>query len=128
MKITPTILLFLLFTFIIALPPVLLQCTGNTACLHPGFWTMFVFMSVLTFLVLMLMLVIYQKKEEYFAQAFLGGTTIKILACLIFIFVFLANNTINKMVFVADFFYIYLLNTVFEIYVLLRNLRHKNLR
>ena len=85
-------------------------------------------MSALTFLVLMLMLVVNEKKPDYFAQAFLGGTTIKILACLIFIYVFLSNNRLNKLVFMADFFYIYLLNTVFEIYVLLRNLRHKNLR
>jgi len=47
---------------------------------------------------------------------------------MIFIYVFLSNNRLNKLVFMADFFYIYLLNTVFEIYVLLRNLRHKNLR
>ena len=43
------------------------------------------------------------------------------------IFFFLAKNKVNKYVFLADFFYVYLLNMVFEVYVLLRNLRHKNL-
>ena len=128
MKIGPIIAFFLMFTLIIAVPPVILQYSGNGNLLNTGFWTIFFFMSVLTFLVLMLMMVVYQKNAEYFAQAFLGGTTVKILGCLIFIFVFLANNKVNKLIFCADFFYIYLLNTGFEIYVLLRNLRHKNLR
>ncbi len=128
MKIGPIIAFFLLFTLIIAVPPVILQYSGNGNLLDTGFWTIFIFMSVLTFLVLMLMMVVYQKNAEYFAQAFLAGTTVKILGCLIFIFVFLANNKVNKLIFGVDFFYIYLLNTGFEIYVLLRNLRHKNLR
>jgi hypothetical protein len=128
MKTGSIIAFFLLFTLLIAIPPVVLQHSGNGDLLDPGFWTIFAFMSVLTFLVLMLMTVVYQKNAEYFSQAFLGGTTLKILGCLIFIFVFLANNKVNKLVFGADFFYIYLLNTGFEIYVLLRNLRHKNLR
>jgi len=80
MKILPSILLFLLFTFIIAVPPLVLQYTGNADWLNPGFWMIFFFMSALTFLVLMLMLVVNEKKPDYFAQAFLGGTTIKILA------------------------------------------------
>jgi len=128
MKIGAIIAFFLLFTIIIALPPLVLQYSGNGNLLNTGFWTIFFFISVLTLLVLMLMMIVYQKNAEYFAQAFLGGTTIKILGCLIFILVFLANNKVNKLIFGADFFYIYLLNTGFEIYVLLRNLRHKNLR
>jgi hypothetical protein len=128
MNIARTIILFLLFTLIIAVPPAILQFSGNSTWLNPGFWSIFFFMSVLTFLVLMLMLIVHQKNADYFAQAFLGGTTLKILGCLVFIFVFMANNTINKLVFGVDFFYIYLLNTAFEIYVLLRNLRHEKLR
>jgi F0F1-type ATP synthase assembly protein I len=85
-------------------------------------------MSGLTFLVVAMMLIVKQKNKEYFTQAFLGGTTIKILACLVFIVLFLMKNKLNKHVFLADFFYVYLLNMVFEVYVLLRNLRHKNLR
>ena len=117
MSITRTIPLFLLFTLIIAALPATLQFSGNGDWLNHGFWTIFIFIATLTLAVLLLMLIVYEKNAEYFAQAFLGGTTLKILGCLIFILVFL-----------ADFFYIYLLNTSFEIYVLLRNLRHKNLR
>jgi hypothetical protein len=128
MKTTTAIIYFILFTIIIALPPVLAQQTGNGGWLDAGFWTLFVFMTALTLLLLTGIVTAYHKKPEYFAQAFLAGTTLKILLCFVFIFFFLRNNKVNKLVFLADFFYTYLLNTAFEIYVLLRNLRHKNLR
>jgi hypothetical protein len=128
MKISRVILYYLLFSFVIALPPQVLQQTGNNDLLSYGFWTVFFFMTGLTFFALMLMLILGQKNPEYFAQAFLGGTTLKILASLVFIFVFVRHNTINKPVFLADFAYIYLLNMAFEVYILLRRLRHENLR
>ncbi|MDP9077962.1 MAG: hypothetical protein M3O71_11095 [Bacteroidota bacterium] len=128
MKIIPSILSFLAFVVAIAIPPFLLQHAGNTSLLVNNFWTIFFFMSGLTLLVLAGMLLAKQKDQEYFTPAFLAGTTIKLLAFLIFIFVFVAKNVTNKHVFLADFIYIYLLNTAFEIYVLLRNLRHEKLR
>jgi len=128
MKITSVVLLFLLFTLITALPPLALQYGGYPGFIAAGFWIIFFFMSGLTLLLLMGMLIAKQKGQEYFTPAFLAGTTVKILACLIFIFAFLAKYDTNKHVFLSDFLYIYLLNTVFEIYVLLRSLRHKNLR
>jgi F0F1-type ATP synthase assembly protein I len=73
-------------------------------------------------------LYVQHKNQEYYVQAFMAGTTVKILACMIFIVVYLMKNKVNKMVFVGDFIYIYFLNMGFEIYLLLRNLRHKNLR
>jgi len=69
-----------------------------------------------------------QLDAERGAQFFLGATVFKILACLVFALVFLLKNKVNKYVFVADFFYIYFLNTAFEIYTLLRNLRNQNLK
>ena len=106
----------------------MLQHTGNAALFNTGFWEIFIFMSCITFIVLLLILIVQQQKPAFFSQAFLGGTTFKILACMVFVFVFLSNNSVNKLVFIGDFFYVYFLNTAFEIYVLLRNLRHKNLR
>jgi hypothetical protein len=128
MKITPFLLLFLAFTIVIAIPPAALQFTGNTDILNQGFWSLFFFISAITLVILVLMLTVRAKKPDYFVQAFMGGTTFKILASLVFIMVFLAQHTVNKLVFMADFLYIYLLNTAFEIYVLLRNLRHEKLR
>jgi hypothetical protein len=127
MKISQAILYFLVFTVILAIPPLLLHYTGNTGLLTPNFWVLFFFIAGLTFLVVIMMLFVAQQNSEYFAQAFLGGTTFKILVCLIFIFVFSRNNTPDKPVFLANFAYIYLLNMAFEVYVLLRKLRHENL-
>jgi fucose 4-O-acetylase-like acetyltransferase len=128
MKVSTTIIYFIIFTVAIAIPAVALQQTGYGSLIDGSFWSLFTFMSALTLLVLMAMVIVYHKNPDYFAQAFLGATTVKILACFIFIFIFLRNNKINKSVFPVDFLYIYLLNTAFEVYVLLRNLRHKNSR
>src|ERR1700744_1412593 len=99
MKFSASIIYCLLFIIIIAIPPVILQYTGNTGLLAPNFWTAFIFMSGLTFLLVVGMLWAKQKNQEYFTPAFLAGTTIKLLACLIFIFIFARKNPVNKHVF-----------------------------
>jgi hypothetical protein len=128
MKIVPSLLNFLLFILVIALPPAFLQYSGNTSLMVASFWTMFCFMSGVTLLIVTVMLVFGKRNQEHFTPAFLGGTTFKLLAFLIFIFVFLRKNPGNKGVFLTDFLYVYLLNTAFEVYILLRNLRLENLR
>jgi len=63
-----------------------------------------------------------------FSEAFMGATIVKILSCLIFVLIFVHENKVEKHVFIGDFFYVYFLNTAFEIYILLRTLRNKILR
>ena len=126
MKNYRSVLSFLIFTAVIALPALLLNYTGNSVWLVPYFWSFFVFMSFITLIILVFMLIIYQKNKEYYAQAFLGATTFKLLLCLVFLLVFIKKNHPDKFVFLVDFAYIYFLNTVFEIYSLLRNLRNQN--
>jgi hypothetical protein len=128
MKVFPSILAYLVFVLLLAIPPILLQHNGNTDMLVQRFWLVFFYISGLTFLVVCSILFVQFKNKEYFTQAFMVGTTVKILACLFFIVIFLMKNKVNKFAFLADFFYTYLLNMVFEVYLLLRNLRHKNLR
>lgn len=128
MKIVPSVISYLLFALLLAIPPVILQHSGHAGWLIPHFWGVFIYLSGFTFLVVCSILFVQYKNHEYFAQAFLAGTTVKILACMIFILFFVMKNKVNKHVFLADFFYIYFLNMGFEVYVLLRNLRHKNLR
>jgi hypothetical protein len=128
MKILPSILSYSGFIILLAVLPFAAQHNGYDDWLVPRFWLIFFFLSGLTFLVLASIVIVQQKNEEYYVQVFLAATTVKILACLVFIVVFLMKNKLNKHVFLADFFYVYLLNMVFEVYVLLRNLRHKNLR
>ena len=128
MKVLPSIFAYLVFMLLLAIMPVTAQHNGYADWLVANFWLIFFFLSGLTFLVVTSILHVQQKSKDHYVQAFLICTTVKILACLIFIVVFLAKNKVNKYVFLADFFYVYLLNMVFEVYVLLRNLRHKNLR
>jgi len=128
MKALPSIIAYLVFALLLAIMPVTAQHNGYADWLVPNFWLIFFFLSGLTFFVITTILIVQQKNKDNYIQAFLVCTTVKILACLFFIFFFLAKNKVNKYVFLADFFYVYLLNMVFEVYVLLRNLRHKNLR
>ncbi len=121
-------LLFAAFVVLLAIPPVVLMQMGKTDLLVPHFWLIFFYISGLTLIVIITVLIVQQKNDRFYAQAFLGGTTFKILACLVFVMVFLAKNHINKWVFVSDFFYVYSLNTLFEVYGLLRNLRNQNLK
>jgi RsiW-degrading membrane proteinase PrsW (M82 family) len=128
MSIQRSILNYLAFVLAIALPPFALINTGNNDLVTPRFWLIFFFISALTFMVLITILFVQQKNKELYAQAFLAGTTLKFLACLFFIVIFLRKNQVDKLVFVGDFFYVYFLNTAFEVYGLLRNLRNQNLR
>ena len=128
MKIYRTILSFIAFIIVIAIPPVLLNYTGNTDLLAPHFWLLFFFISGLTLIVVAAVLLSQRANSEMYSQVFLAATTFKILACLIFMVIFLRKNHVDKLIFVADFFYIYFLNTAFEVYGLMRNLRNQNLR
>ena len=92
------------------------------------FWVMFAFIGFLTLAVLIFVFVIQALMPEYYAQAFLAATVFKMLACLSFMLFLMLKTPVNKTAFVADFFYLYFLNTGFEVYILLRNLRNQNLK
>lgn len=123
-KITP----FLIFTLVLGVVPVCLMLTGNQGWLVPQFWAMFAFIGFLTLTTLIFVFLIQNLMPEYYAQAFLGATVFKMLACLVFMLILVLKMPVNKLVFAADFFYLYFLNTGFEVYVLLRNLRNQNLK
>jgi hypothetical protein len=128
MKIYQALLFYIWFTFIIAIPPFALNKYGHADLLISEFWLIFFFLSGLTLLVVASILIVRQMFPTMFSEAFMGATVVKILGCLIFVVIFLAKNKVNKYVFLGDFFYVYFLNTAFEVYILLRTLRHKILR
>jgi len=128
LNITKTLLSFLFFSVLVAVPPLLLQYLDNGDMLVTGFWALYLFVTVLTFMVILAVLAAQYKNNEMYAGAFLGATTFKLLACLIFVLVFIKKNHPEKVFFVADFMYLYFLNTGFEVYGLLRNLRNQNSR
>lgn len=128
MKLLPTVLSFLVFIVIIALPPLISGYAGYENLLTGKFWLLFFFIGGLTFFTVMAIVFVGQINKELYAQAFLAATTVKILACLFFVLFFLKKNAVDRYVFAGNFFYIYFLNMAFEIYGLLRNLRNQNLR
>ncbi|MDB5158819.1 MAG: hypothetical protein JWR50_3526 [Mucilaginibacter sp.] len=111
-----------------AVGPLCLIYTGNQNWLIPQFWLLFGFIGGLTLLALIAVLVSQRKDPEMYAQVFMGATVFKLLACLTFILIFVLKHKVDKPVFMGNFFYLYFINTVFEIYVLLRNLRNQNLK
>jgi hypothetical protein len=127
-NILPKIVPFLIFTVLMAAGPLCLIYTGNQNWLIPQFWLLFGFVGGLTLLALIAVLVSQAIDPEIYAQVFMAATVFKLLACLVFILVFVLKHKVDKPVFMADFFYLYFLNTGFEIYVLLRNLRNQNLK
>jgi hypothetical protein len=128
LKLFRNVLSYLLFVIILAIPPVWLNNNGHTDLLTPHFWLIFSFLSGLTLVVVIAVLLGQQINAERGAQLFLAATVFKILSCLIFALIFLLKNKVDKYIFVGDFFYVYFLNTAFEIYTLLCNLRNQNLK
>lgn len=128
MKLFKPIISFLIFTFFVALPPLFLTWFYAEDFLVPNFWGIFFFVAGATLIVTMVVLLVQQKNSEIYAQAFLGGTTFKLLACLIFVFVFIKKTHPPKLFFVVDFMYLYFVNIGFEVYYLLRTLRHQKSR
>lgn len=128
MKLLTSVLQYIVFTLLLALPPVALMYTNYANHLIADFWLMFAFISGLTFIAVMAILIGGQINPEIYAQVFIAATVFKILATLAFIVVFLLKNTVDKQDFTFGFIYLYFLNTAFEVYVLLRNLRNQNLK
>lgn len=128
MKIQSAIISFAIFVIVLASLPLALSATGHVNLLMPYFWGMFAYITGLTFLIVIAILFTQKINPENYAQVFLAGTVFKILACLAFMVIFLLKNKVEKGVFAGNFFYLYFLNTAFEVYVLLRNLRNQNLK
>jgi hypothetical protein len=111
---------------LLALPPVYAGYAGHGNWLIIHFWVLFGFFAGLTFLMLTGMMVIQKIKPEMYAQTFLIITIVKMLASMFLALIFVSKIRIDHTVFLVDFFYLYFLNTGFEVYVLLRNLRNQN--
>jgi hypothetical protein len=119
---------FFVFTLLLAAIPLCLKLAGMQHLLATQFWVMFAFIGFLTLAVLIFVFAIQNLMPEYYAQTFLAATVFKMLACLSFMLFLMLKTPVNKPVFMADFFYLYFLNTGFEVYILLRNLRNQNLK
>ena len=119
-------LLFFLFIILLAAGPLWLSNSGYSGWLVPKFWVLFAFISGLTFIAISGIFVVQYLNPAMYAQIFLIMTIIKMIGSMAFALVFVLKIHIDDRVFMANFTYLYFLNTAFEVYVLLRNLRNQN--
>lgn len=111
---------------LLAAGPVAIVYTGHPNLLLDKFWVLFAFITGFTFIVILSVLFVQKINPKLYAQAFLATTVVKMIGCMAFALLFVLKLHINDGVFLFNFCYLYFLNTGFEIYVLLRNLRNQN--
>lgn len=128
MRLLQFIYSYLLAIFVIAILPLAYVYFFKGLGLIPHFWTVFLMFAVLTFIVCFSTLLCNLKNPQLSVQVFLVATIIKLLVCMFFVPVYLSQYHVNQVHFLVCYFYLYLLNTVFEIYALLCNLRLQNLK
>ena len=120
------IISILIFSLLIAVPPFLVERFDMPGMLVPKFWNMFIFFLIITYTVCIIVIAGQQRSGELGSQMFLIGTVIKLLACMTFALIYIRHSHVQPVRFVICFFYLYFLNTAFEIYVLISNLRVQN--
>lgn len=94
--------------------------------LSPNFIPIFIFLYLLTISVYFLGLWGMKKGAEYSVYSILGGIVIKMVISLSIIFYLFLKSPENQKVLALNFFSIYFLFTLFEVTVMLRNLRDQN--
>lgn len=98
----------------------------ETIRLSQNFIPVFIFLYLLTIIVYFLGLWGMKKGAEYSVYSILGGIVIKMVISLSFIFYLFLKFPENQKVLALNFFSIYFLFTLFEVTVMLRNLRDQN--
>jgi hypothetical protein len=96
-----------------------------TVVLIPYFWLVFAFMAVITLMVYAVSFIGLKAGGDNQAFIMLAAIVIRLLFSMFFVLFYLSNVKVNGLLFIANFFSIYFLFTAFEIYCLLRNLRHQ---
>lgn len=90
------------------------------------FWLVFGFLGGLTLVAYIVALLGIRRNPESGILAIMGSIAIKMLFSMAFVLIYSLKHKEKDLVFVLNFFSLYLLFTFFEIYALLRNLRHQN--
>lgn len=91
-----------------------------------NYWVIFIFLFVLTYIAYLVSDFGLKKTPQMGVVAIMGGIILKLLFALSFALVILTKTTENQLVFVLNYFSLYLLFTLFEVMCLLRNLRDQN--
>jgi hypothetical protein len=129
MSISRFIIYFILFIFFLAIPPLVAQYFFPIeGLLIPKFWLLFWIFAILTFSIYSFAYWRMSISINASGQALLGSITIKLLICTLIAFLYISENTVDPIKFIINFFYLYFLHTVFEIYCLLCNLHNPKIK
>ena len=93
-----------------------------------NFWLLFGFLAGITFIAYLLVDIGIKKDPEVGIMAIMGSIAVKMIFCMAFVLIYSIKEKGLGVVFLVNFFSLYLLFSAFEIYCLLRNLRHQNLK
>ncbi len=100
----------------------------NHSLLVANFWLMFGFLAGITYVAYTLVYIGIKRDPEVGIMAIMGSIAIKMIFCMAFVLIYSIKVKGIGLVFMLNFFSLYLLFTAFEVYCLLRNLRHQNLK
>jgi glucan phosphoethanolaminetransferase (alkaline phosphatase superfamily) len=121
------ILYYILFTALLAVIALSLpHLFPDVKLLATNFWLVFGFLGILTLIAYALAFIGIKRNPETGVMAIMGSIVLKMLFSMAFVLIYSLNTKGKDLVFVFNFFSLYLLFTFFEIYGLLRNLRHQN--
>ena len=127
MTLSRFLFLFFGFTLIVGAGADLIErYNPSDTVLIPKFWVVFLTIALLTLIAFILSWFGIQKGGDISVFTILGGIVLKLLFCMVFVLVYLLKFKVNDIQFVVNFFSLYFLFTAFEVYCLLRNLRHQN--
>jgi len=90
------------------------------------FWVLFGFIAGITFIAYILAYMGIKSNPETGIMAIMGAIALKMLFSMAFILIYSLNSKEKGIIMVLNFFSLYFLFSFFEIYSLLRNLRHQN--
>lgn len=100
------------------------QVAGSERFIHPQIWSIVIFSSILG---LIIVAINHWGLKTMDAQSrtnlFLGTTVLRLILSMIFIGIMVFTGLEGQIVWVANFFVVYLFFLVFEIYSILSNLR-----
>jgi hypothetical protein len=91
---------------------------------HEKIWSMFIFFVILGLMINLIHSLSMRKvAKENLVQVFLGIIVLRLLACAAYAGIIIYMGLENRLIWVADFFVIYILFLVFELISVVANLR-----
>ncbi|WP_207426792.1 hypothetical protein [Pedobacter sp. SYSU D00535] len=102
------------------------ESDSKDSVLVPDFWLIFGFQYFITVIAYSASVFGLRKGPEISTLVIMGALAVKMLFCMAFVLAYLLKISVNGVSFAVQFFSVYFLFTAFEVYALLRNLRHQN--